>query len=196
MTDPSFFFGKMVRLDSFSTRYHAANLALDLGGIETVWPIRSLGRRNSSLDRCRMTTRRHGRPSRDRPISGHESEGASIPWTSNADNGHEDRPIHLAQSNSVRQPPLQFQSPYWKGSGKVGQERIPRRGYGDLKRLVSKYRVTSARSLLPQNFSERDPRKIQASAFRVSDDLIRVKACLSLHFDSSLISSRTSERVA
>ena len=40
-------------------------------------------------------------------------------------------------------------------------------GYGNLKRLVSKYRVTSAGSLLPD---ERDPRKIQASAVKVSDD--------------------------
>lgn len=51
-------------------------------------------------------------------------------------------------------------------------------GYGNLKKLVSKYRVTSAGSLLPENFNERDPRKIQASAVRVSDDLIREKACL------------------
>jgi len=51
-------------------------------------------------------------------------------------------------------------------------------GYGNLKKLVSKYRVTSAGSPLPGNFNERDPRKIQASAVRVSDDLIKEKACL------------------
>ena len=51
-------------------------------------------------------------------------------------------------------------------------------GYGNLKRLVSTYRVTSAGSLLPEDFNERDPRKIQASAVKVSDDLIREKTCL------------------
>ena len=51
-------------------------------------------------------------------------------------------------------------------------------GYGDIKKLVSHYRVTSAGSLLPENFNERDPKKIQASAVNVSDDLIKEKACL------------------
>jgi hypothetical protein len=51
-------------------------------------------------------------------------------------------------------------------------------GYRDVKRLESKYRVTSAGSLLPENFNERDPREIQALGERVSDDLIKEKACL------------------
>jgi len=40
MTDPSLFFRETVRLDPVSTRYHAVNLPLDLGGTETVWAIR------------------------------------------------------------------------------------------------------------------------------------------------------------
>jgi len=67
-------------------------------------------------------------------------------------------------------------------------------GYGNLKKLVSKYRVTSARSLLPENFNERDPSKIQASAVRVSDDLIKQKHASSPHRGNSLTLWRTSER--
>jgi hypothetical protein len=43
---------------------------------------------------------------------------------------------------------------------------------------MTKHKVTSAGSLLSENFNERDPRKIQASAANVSDDLIKEKACL------------------
>jgi coenzyme F420-dependent glucose-6-phosphate dehydrogenase len=50
-------------------------------------------------------------------------------------------------------------------------------GYGDLKKLVSKYRL-SAGSLIPENFNERDPRKIEASTSRLSDNEILEKTCL------------------
>jgi len=50
-------------------------------------------------------------------------------------------------------------------------------GYGDIKKLVSKYRI-SAGSLIPKNFDERDPRRIEASTIALSDDLILEKACL------------------
>ncbi len=50
-------------------------------------------------------------------------------------------------------------------------------GYGDLKKLVSKYRL-SAGSLIPENFNERDPRKIEASTTSLTDDYILDKTCL------------------
>ena len=50
-------------------------------------------------------------------------------------------------------------------------------GYGDIKRLVSKYRV-SAGSLIPENFNEHDPRKIEASTAGLSDEYILKKTCL------------------
>ncbi len=50
-------------------------------------------------------------------------------------------------------------------------------GYGDLKKLVSKYRL-SAGSLIPENFNERDPRKIELSTSRLTDDYILDKTCL------------------
>lgn len=50
-------------------------------------------------------------------------------------------------------------------------------GYGDIEKLVSKYRV-SAGSLVPENFNERDPRKIEASTTTLSDDYILQKTCL------------------
>jgi len=50
-------------------------------------------------------------------------------------------------------------------------------GYGKIKKLVSKYRV-SAGSLIPSNFNERDPRKIEASTTSLSDDDILQKTCL------------------
>jgi len=50
-------------------------------------------------------------------------------------------------------------------------------GYGDVKKLIRKYRV-SAGSLLPENFNERDPRKIEASATSLSDEYILQKTCL------------------
>jgi hypothetical protein len=37
ISEPSLLFKEMVRLELFSTRYQAVNLALDLAGIETVW---------------------------------------------------------------------------------------------------------------------------------------------------------------
>ena len=50
-------------------------------------------------------------------------------------------------------------------------------GYGDIKKLITKYRV-SAGSLVPENFNERDPRKIEASAASLSDEYILQKTCL------------------
>ena len=50
-------------------------------------------------------------------------------------------------------------------------------GYGDLKKLVAKYRL-SAGSLIPGNFNERDPRKIEASTTSLSDQYILEKTCL------------------
>ena len=50
-------------------------------------------------------------------------------------------------------------------------------GYGNLRKLVSKYRI-SAGSLLPENFNERDPRKIELSTSRLTDDYILDKTCL------------------
>jgi coenzyme F420-dependent glucose-6-phosphate dehydrogenase len=50
-------------------------------------------------------------------------------------------------------------------------------GYGDLKKLVSKYRL-SAGSLIPENFNERDPRKIELSTSQLTDDYILDKTCL------------------
>ncbi len=50
-------------------------------------------------------------------------------------------------------------------------------GYGNLKKLVSKYRL-SAGSLIPENFNERDPRKIEASTTKLTDEYILGKTCL------------------
>lgn len=50
-------------------------------------------------------------------------------------------------------------------------------GYGDLKKLVAKYRL-SAGSLIPENFNERDPRKIEASTSQLTDEYILEKTCL------------------
>lgn len=50
-------------------------------------------------------------------------------------------------------------------------------GYGNLRKLVSKYRL-SAGSLIPENFDERDPRKIELSTSRLTDDEILNKTCL------------------
>jgi alkanesulfonate monooxygenase SsuD/methylene tetrahydromethanopterin reductase-like flavin-dependent oxidoreductase (luciferase family) len=50
-------------------------------------------------------------------------------------------------------------------------------GYGNLKKLVAKYRL-SAGSLIPENFNERDPRKIEASTSKLTDDYILEKTCL------------------
>jgi len=50
-------------------------------------------------------------------------------------------------------------------------------GYGNLKKLIAKYRV-SAGSLIPENFNERDPRKIEASTAGLTDDYILERTCL------------------
>ncbi len=50
-------------------------------------------------------------------------------------------------------------------------------GYGDRTKLVAKYRL-SAGSLIPENFNERDPRKIEASTVNLPDDEILQKTCL------------------
>src|SRR5208283_5848500 len=50
-------------------------------------------------------------------------------------------------------------------------------GYGNLKKLISKYRL-SAGSLIPENFNERDPRKIALSTSRLTDEDIMNKSCL------------------
>jgi coenzyme F420-dependent glucose-6-phosphate dehydrogenase len=50
-------------------------------------------------------------------------------------------------------------------------------GYGNLKKLVAKYRL-SAGSLIPENFNERDPRKIELSTSRLTDEEILSKTCL------------------
>ena len=50
-------------------------------------------------------------------------------------------------------------------------------GYGDRTKLLAKYRL-SAGSLIPENFNERDPRKIEASTVNLPDDEILQKTCL------------------
>jgi coenzyme F420-dependent glucose-6-phosphate dehydrogenase len=50
-------------------------------------------------------------------------------------------------------------------------------GYGNLKKLVSKYRF-SAGSLIPENFNERDPRKIELSTSLLTNEDILSKTCL------------------
>jgi G6PDH family F420-dependent oxidoreductase len=50
-------------------------------------------------------------------------------------------------------------------------------GYGNLRRLVKKFRI-HAGSLIPENTNEMDPRKIEASAVSMRDEEILEKACL------------------
>jgi len=50
-------------------------------------------------------------------------------------------------------------------------------GYGNVKKLIAKYRL-SAGSLVPENFNERDPRKIEASTPKLTDEYILEKTCL------------------
>ncbi|MDG7016297.1 MAG: LLM class flavin-dependent oxidoreductase, partial [Nitrososphaerota archaeon] len=50
-------------------------------------------------------------------------------------------------------------------------------GYGDPKKLVSKYRFTAG-SLVPENFDVRDPRRIEESAKKLTDEWLFEHACL------------------
>jgi len=51
-------------------------------------------------------------------------------------------------------------------------------GLGDIGKLVAKYRKTSASSLLPESFDERDPRKLEKIGSKVPDEVIKANACL------------------
>jgi len=50
-------------------------------------------------------------------------------------------------------------------------------GYGKLDKLLKKYRICAG-SMIPENTNERDPRKIEASASKLSDDFILERVCL------------------
>ena len=66
-----------------------------------------------------------------------------------------------------------------KNPGKMDKAVYLDGGYGKIKQLLPKYRIASAGSLLPENFNERDPRKVEASGLeKVSSDLIKEKSCL------------------
>lgn len=51
-------------------------------------------------------------------------------------------------------------------------------GLDDIDKLVAKYRRTSASSLLPESFDERDPRKLEKMGSKVPDEVIKANTCL------------------
>ena len=50
-------------------------------------------------------------------------------------------------------------------------------GYGKLDKLLKKYRMIAG-ALIPENTNERDPRKIEASGSKLSDEFILDRVCL------------------
>jgi len=91
---------------------------------------------------------------------------------------------HLMTSGSPEQLRNKVFPQFLKSAESVG--KIPEKiekcvyidgGYGNLKKLISKYRF-SAGSLIPENFNERDPRKIELSTSRLTNEQILDKTCL------------------
>lgn len=56
-------------------------------------------------------------------------------------------------------------------------------GFGDVDKLIARYRKTCASSLLPESLDERDPRKLEEMGEKVSEETIKANTCFSSSID-------------